>query len=472
MAFESLTNRLTTAFKKITGQGKLTEKNMEVMLKEVRKSLLEADVNYKVVKDFINKIKEEALGEEVLSALKPDQMVLKIVRQNLVELLGSETATLNIQPNGLTKIMMVGLQGSGKTTASAKIASYLMRKEHKKVLLVACDLVRPAAIEQLKTLGEQIGCEVYSEGIEQDVLTTVKNGEAYALEHNYDVVIFDTAGRLHIDDALMHELEQVKEIVKPNEILLTVDAMTGQDIVNVAQGFNDQLKVTGLVVTKLDGDARGGGILSVKSMTGVPVKFCGIGEKIEDLDVFHPDRMADRILGMGDLLTLIEQAEEKMDKELAEKSGKRMLKGEFDLNDMMVQLDQLSRMGSMKKLLKMIPGMNGLAEQVDEAQADGQMKKIRALLSSMTEYERENPSCINQSRKQRITKGSGTNINDLNKLLTQFNQMKSMMQAMNQMNSKGMPNMKMMQKMQQGMMNGKRVKGGGGKFQSKLKKRR
>lgn len=472
MAFESLTTRLTGALKKITGQGKLTEKNMEDMLKEVRMSLLEADVNYKVVKDFINSIKEKALGEEVLSALKPDQMVLKIVREELVKLLGSEQADINYNNNGLTSVMMVGLQGSGKTTASAKIAYLLKRKKAKKVLLAACDIIRPAAIEQLKTLGQSIDVEVYSEGVEVDAVTTAKHAYEYALNNGFDLVLFDTAGRLHIDEALMQELEEIKQIVKPHEILLTVDAMTGQDIVNVAEGFNNQLHVTGLVVTKLDGDARGGGVLSVKAMSGVPVKFCGIGEKVEDLDIFYPDRMADRILGMGDLLTLIEQAEEKMDKEASERSGKRLLSGKFDLNDMMVQFDQISRMGSMKKLLKMIPGMGQLAEQVDEAQADGQMTKIKAMLSSMTNYERENPSCIQASRKQRIAKGSGTSVGDVNKLLTQYNQMQKMMQAMNQMQKGGMPNMQMMKKMQQQAAMGKRVKGGGGKFQSKLKKRR
>lgn len=468
MAFESLTNRLNKAFKNISGKGRLTEKNMDDMLKEVRMSLLEADVNYTVVKNFIADIKTKAMGEEVLSALNPDQMVLKIVRDELVSLLGTNEEKINFKDSGLTSVMMVGLQGTGKTTASAKIANLLKKKQNKKVLLAACDIIRPAAIEQLQTLGRAIDVEVYSDGVTVDALTTATRAYAYAKDNGFDIVVFDTAGRLHIDEELMLELKKIKDIVKPDDILLTVDAMTGQDIVNVAQSFHDQLAVTGLVLTKLDGDARGGGILSVRAMTHVPVKFTGIGEKIDDLDIFYPERMADRILGMGDLLTLLEQAEEKMDKEVAEKSSKRVMSGNFDLNDMKVQLEQVNKMGSMQKIMKMIPGMGSMADQMDQAKTDGNLKRTQAILSSMTDYERKNPNEIRSSRKQRIAKGSGTQVSDVNKLLTQYERTKVMMKQMAAMGGK--PNMQMMQQMQNGTM--PRVKGGSGKFQSKLKKRR
>ncbi|MDF9823925.1 signal recognition particle subunit SRP54 [Breznakia sp. PF5-3] len=467
--FDSLTNRLNKAFKNITGKGKLSEKNMDDMLKEVRMSLLEADVNYKVVKDFIANIKEKALGTEVMDSLDPSQMVVKVVRDELVSLLGESESPLNFKEEGITTIMMVGLQGTGKTTASAKISNVLVKKKNRKILLAACDVVRPAAIEQLQTLGKEINVEVYSEGIEVDALTTAKNALQYAKDHAYDTVLFDTAGRLHIDEQLMQELEDIKKVVKPDDILLTVDAMTGQDIVNVAQSFHERLDVTGLVLTKLDGDARGGGILSVRAITNVPVKFVGLGEKIDDLDIFYPDRMAERILGMGDLMTLIEQAEAKMDKDAAEKSAQRMMDGKFDLNDMLVQLEQVNKMGSISKIMKLIPGMGQMAGNMDELKTDNKLKSSKAMLQSMTAYEREHPDVIRSSRKKRIAMGSGTQISDVNRLLSQFEKTKQMMVQMARMQQNGsMPDMNALANpnAMQPQMGGKK------KFKSKLKKRR
>ena len=447
MAFESLSDRLTKAFKNITGKGKLTEKNMNDMLREVRMSLLEADVNYGVVKDFIARIKEKALGEEILGSLNPGQMVVKIVHDEIVDLLGSEDAPINYKANGITTIMMVGLQGTGKTTASAKIANVMQKKQARKPLLVACDVVRPAAIEQLKTLGKSIGVEVFSLGIETKALDTAKAAMEYAREHGYDTVLLDTAGRLHIDDALMQELADIKSFVQPDDILLTVDAMTGQDIVNVASSFHEQLQVSGLVVTKLDGDSRGGGVLSVRSITGVPVKFVGLGEKIEDLDVFHPSRMADRILGMGDIMSLVEQAQEKMDIEAANKTANRMMSGSFTLNDMLMQFQQMKKMGSLGNLMKMIPGMNQFAGQIDEAKADDKMKKNEAIILSMTPEERENPDIMRASRKNRVANGSGTTVADVNRLLNDYNKMKTMMKQMGNLSKGGMPAMGNMSKL-------------------------
>ena len=470
--FDSLTNRLNKAFKNITGKGKLSEKNMDDMLQEVRMSLLEADVNYRVVKDFITNIKEKAMGTEVLEALDPSQMVVKVVRDELVALLGDSETSLHFKEDAITTIMMVGLQGTGKTTASAKIANLLKKKNSRNVLLVACDVIRPAAIEQLQTLGKQIDVEVYSEGVEVDALTTAKNAYQYAQDHGFDTVLFDTAGRLHIDDLLMQELQDIKQVVKPDDILLTVDAMTGQDIVNVAQSFHEMLQVSGLVLTKLDGDARGGGILSVRAITHVPVMFVGLGEKIEDLDIFYPDRMAERILGMGDLMTLIEQAEEKMDKEATEKSAQRMMSGKFDLNDMLVQLEQVSKMGSLSKIMKLIPGMNQMASNMDEVKTNDKLKYTKAMIQSMTPYERENPDVIRSGRKRRIAAGSGTQVSDINRLLSQFEKTRQMMKQMSMMQQGGsLPNMDDFSNMQQGgmmppnMMPKK-------KFVSKLKKRR
>ncbi len=442
MSFESLTNRLNKAFRDITGKGKLTEKNMNDMLREVRMSLLEADVNYQVVKEFIEKVKTKALGMDVMSSLNPSQMVVKIVHEEIVELLGTEEATINFKPSGITTIMMVGLQGTGKTTAAAKIANVLKKKKSRKPLLVACDIIRPAAIEQLKTLGASIGVEVYSEGADVPALTQAKNAMAYAKANGFDTVLFDTAGRLHIDEELMNELAEIKAEVKPDDILLTVDAMTGQDIVTVAQSFNEQLAVTGLVLTKLDGDSRGGGILSVRSITQVPVKFVGQGEKVEDLDIFYPQRMADRILGMGDIMTFIEQAQEKLDIQEQTKAANRMMSGKFTLDDMLMQIRQMNKLGSLGGIMKMIPGMSQLAGQIDEAKAEGQMKKTEAIILSMTREERENPDILRASRKSRIAKGSGTQVADINRLIKQFEQTKQMMKMMGNMGKGGkMPNM-------------------------------
>ena len=462
MAFESLSERLGKAFKNITGKGKLTEKNMNDMLREVRMSLLEADVNYRVVKDFIERVKEKALGQEVMSSLNPSQMVVKIVHEEILHSLGDEDAPIQYKSSGITTVMMVGLQGTGKTTAAAKIANVMKKKQGRKPLLVACDLVRPAAIDQLKILGESVGVEVFSLGIETKAVETAKQGLAYAKEHGYDTVIFDTAGRLHIDEELMQELSDMKALVQPDDILLTVDAMTGQDIVNVATSFHEQLQVTGLVVTKLDGDSRGGGVLSVRTITNVPVKFVGLGEKVEDLDVFHPDRMADRILGMGDILSLVEQAQEKMDVEATTKAANRMMSGKFTLTDMLVQYEQIEKMGSLGGIMKMLPGMNQFAGQIDEAKAGNKMKKSKAIIQSMTPEERENPSILKASRKSRIAKGSGTSVADVNRCISEFEKMKQVMKQMSALTKGGgMPNfgglgaMKQMRAMSK-MMSGKK----------------
>lgn len=442
MAFENLSERLGKAFKNITGKGKLTEKNMNDMLREVRMSLLEADVNYGVVKDFISRIKEKAMGQEVLTSLNPGQMVVKIVHDEIVALLGTEDAPVNYKKSGITTIMMVGLQGTGKTTASAKIANLMKKKQGRNPLLVACDVIRPAAIDQLKTLGESIGVEVFSLGVETKALETAKQAMVYAKENGYDIVLFDTAGRLHIDDELMQELSDIKAYVQPDDILLTVDAMTGQDIVNVASSFHEQLEVSGLVLTKLDGDSRGGGILSVRAITNVPVKFVGLGEKIEDLDVFHPDRMADRILGMGDIMSLVEKAQEKMDMEATTKSTNRMMSGEFTLTDMLVQYEQIEKMGSLGGMMKLLPGMGQLAGQIDEAKADNKIKKSKAIIQSMTPEERENPNILRASRKNRIAKGSGVSVADVNRCLNEFEKMKQVMKQFSSLAKGGkMPNL-------------------------------
>ncbi|MEG0505956.1 MAG: signal recognition particle protein [Longicatena sp.] len=462
MAFESLSERLNKAFKNITGKGKLSEKNMNDMLREVRMSLLEADVNYGVVKDFIARVKEQSLGEDVMTSLNPGQMVVKIVHDEIVDLLGSKDAPINYQASGITTVMMVGLQGTGKTTAAAKIANVMKKKQSRNPLLVACDVIRPAAIEQLQTLGASIGVEVFSLGVETKALETAKKAMAYATEKGYDTIIFDTAGRLHIDEELMQELADIKAFVNPSDILLTVDAMTGQDIVNVATSFHEQLVVSGLVLTKLDGDSRGGGILSVRSITQVPVKFVGLGEKIDDLDVFHPERMADRILGMGDIMSLVEQAQDKMDIEASTKSANNMMSGKFTLNDMLVQFQQIKKMGSLGGMMKLIPGMGQMAGQMDEAKADNKLKKSEAIILSMTPEERENPDILRASRKNRIAKGSGTNVADVNRTISDFEKMKQMMKQMGSMSKSGkMPNMTGMGGMKNMRNMSKMMRGGG-----------
>ena len=469
MAFESLSDRLTKAIRNISGQGKLTEKNMNDMLKEVRMSLLEADVNYGVVKDFVNNVKEKALGQEVYESLNPSQMVVKIVRDEIQELLGQEDAQIHFKKQGMTTMMMVGLQGTGKTTASAKIAKYCKDKLKRRVLLVACDVVRPAAIEQLQTLGKDIDVEVFSLGAQVGAVETAKKALKYAEDRQKDLVIFDTAGRLHIDQALMQELSEMKAIVQPDEILLTVDAMTGQDIITVAQDFNNQLSITGLIVTKLDGDARGGGLLSVRSITKVPVLFVSNGEKVDDLEAFHPDRMANRILGMGDVLTLVEQAQEKMDMEVQQKTAERMQLGIFTFNDMLAQFGQMKKMGSFQNMLKMVPGLGKMAKKVDNDQMNATVKQSEAIIQSMTPYERDHPDCLKASRKNRIAKGAGVKVMDVNKLIKQLEQMQMMTRMMAGGN---MPNLSALQNMQRGGGLAGASKHAGSKKQKKKRKKK
>ena len=440
MAFDSLSERLNGALRTISGKGKLTDKNMEDMLKEIRLALLEADVNYKVVKDFLVRVKEKSLGEEVIKSVDPGQMVVKIVHDEIVELLGSNEAKLNFKDSGISVIMLVGLQGTGKTTSIAKIANITKNKLNRNAMLIAADVIRPAAIEQLQTLGKAIDVEVFSQGVETSALDTVKNGLAYAKQKGYDTVFIDTAGRLHIDEALMQELKDIEAYAMPDEILLTVDAMTGQDIVTVAKSFNESLNITGLVVTKFDGDSRGGGVLSVKAITNVPIKFVGQGEKIEDMDIFYPDRMADRILGMGDIVSLVEKAQEKMDLEASEKAAKRMMEGQFTLEDMLVQFEQIQKMGPLSGIMKMIPGINQYANMISDEDSEKQMKRTKAIIQSMTPYERSHPETLRSSMKRRIANGSGTTVNDVNKLLNQFDKMKTMMNAMASLNKKGKMN--------------------------------
>lgn len=451
MAFESLTERLNKAFKNISGQGKLTEKNMDDMLREVRLALLEADVNYKIVKDFLVNVKDKAVGQEVYTSLNPSQMVVKIVHDELVALLGEKEAPLNFKESGMTVVMMVGLQGTGKTTSVGKITSLLKRKYNKHPMLIAADVIRPAAIEQLQTLGKEVGAEVFSLGIETPAVETVRQGLARAKESGADIVFIDTAGRLHIDDELMEELAQIKEIAKPDDILLTVDAMTGQDIINVAQAFHEKLNVTGLVVTKLDGDSRGGGVLSVRSITQVPVKFIGLGEKMEDLDVFYPDRMADRILGMGDIMTLVEQAQEKMDLEQSEKSARKMMEGTFTLDDMLQQVEQVQKLGSLGGIMKMIPGLNQFASQMDDEKTTRQMNRSKAIIRSMTKEERQDPGILRASRKKRIAAGSGTTVQEVNALVNQFEKTRQMMKQMAQLQKGGKMNMNALMGQKKGM---------------------
>lgn len=427
MAFELLGDKLQAIVKKVKGQTKLTEQNMEEMIKEIRISLLEADVNYKVVKEFTNNVKEKAIGQDVLSTLSPGQMILKIIKEELVNLLGEENDALNI--TGLTCIMMVGLQGSGKTTTSAKIANLLRKKQNKKPLLVGLDVYRPAAIDQLITLGKTINVDVFYDKESKDVVDIANRALMYARENGHDLIIYDTAGRLHIDEELMQELKDVSASIKPKEVLLVVDAMSGQDSVNVAREFNDKLRITGLVMSKLDGDARGGAALSIKHLTGIPIKFSGIGEKIEDIEIFYPERMAERILGMGDVLTLIEKAEEAIDEKEAKKTVNKMMSGNFTLDDMLVQMEQINKLGSMKGIMKFIPGMPKVSdEQMEQAQI--QLKKTKAVISSMTKEERIHPEILKANRKIRIAKGSGTQASDVNRVLNQHEKMKEMMKQM------------------------------------------
>ena len=431
--FESLGERLQNAVHKIKGYGKITEENISEMMREIRLALLEADVNYKVVKEFINNVKEKALGEEVQKSLKPGELFVKIVKDELVELLGGEKKDLNLNGNP-AKLMLVGLQGSGKTTTIAKLANMLRKKYHKKPLLVACDVYRPAAIDQLKQLGKQLNIEVYDEGNNNPVDIS-NNALKYAKENNYDYVLIDTAGRLHIDETLMDELENIQKSIMPDETILVVDSMTGQDAINVIEGFNNKLKLTGAILTKLDGDTRGGVALSVRHLTNVPIKFIGVSEKLDGLEEFYPDRMATRILGMGDIMSMIEKAESVIDEKEAMETAKKMQQGKFDLEDFLTQLNQIKKLGPLENLLKLIPGASKMGlNKVKINPKD--MAHIEAIVLSMTPYERRHPEVLKASRKVRIAKGSGRSVEEVNKLLKQFEEMKKMMKMMKNGNLK------------------------------------
>ena len=429
MAFEGLTAKLNAAFKKLRGKGRLTESDIKEAMREIRLALLEADVSYKVVKDFVKSVSERCVGKDVLESLTPAQMIVKIVNEELIALMGSENQRITISPKSPTVVMLVGLQGAGKTTNGAKLAG-LFKKQGKRPLLVACDIYRPAAIKQLEVVGGQLDIPVFQMGQENPV-KIAKAAIRHAQQHGNDMVFLDTAGRLHVDEALMNELKAIKAEVEPSEILLVVDAMTGQDAVNAAQSFNEWLDIDGVMLTKLDGDARGGAALSVKAVTGKPIKFIGTGEKLDMIEPFHPERMASRILGMGDVLTLIEKAEQALDQKKAAELEQKMRQNKFTLADFYDQLLQIKSMGSMQDLLGMIPGMGSLKNvQVDEKAT----VRIEAIIQSMTPYERENPSCLNSSRKRRIALGCGQKVEDINRLLKQFEQMQ---QLMKQMNGKG-----------------------------------
>ena len=426
LAFEGLSDRLESAFKNLRSKGSLTESDVRSAMREVRMALLEADVNYKVAKDFTNTVTEKAIGEKVMESLTPSQMVIKIVKEELVSLMGGTKSRLAYANHPPTVILMCGLQGSGKTTHCAKLA-LMLKKDNHRPLLVACDIYRPAAIRQLQVVGEQVGAPVFEMG-QSNPVTIAKEAIAHAKEHGYDYVILDTAGRLHVDEELMNELKAVKAEAKPHEILLVVDAMTGQDAVNVATSFDEALGIDGLILTKLDGDTRGGAALSARAVTGKPIKFVGTGEKLENLDVFHPDRMASRILGMGDVLSLIEKAEMAIDEKKAEELEKKLLQNKFDLNDLLDQFEQIRKMGSLQDILGMLPGIGNKAKdiEIDERQFD----RTKAIILSMTAKERANPDIINPSRKKRIAAGCGQNIEDVNKLLSQFRQMQKMFKQM------------------------------------------
>ncbi|MDM5316558.1 signal recognition particle protein [Fictibacillus sp. b24] len=442
MAFEGLADRLQNTLQKIRGKGKVNEADVKEMMREVRLALLEADVNFKVVKDFVKKVSERAVGQEVLKSLTPGQQVVKVVNDELTTLMGGEQSKIAVSNRPPTVIMMVGLQGAGKTTTTGKLANHLRKKQNRKPLLAAADIYRPAAIKQLETVGKQLDIPVFQMGDQVSPVKIAESAIAKAKEDHHDYVIIDTAGRLHIDETLMDELKQVKETAKPDEIFLVVDAMTGQDAVNVAQSFNDALGITGVVLTKLDGDTRGGAALSIKAVTGLPIKFVGLGEKMDAIEAFHPDRMASRILGMGDMLTLIEKAQSSVDEEKARDLQKKMRDMSFTFDDFLDQMGQVRNLGPLDEILGMLPGANkmkGLKNvQIDEKQ----IGHVEAIIRSMTLHEREQPEIINASRKRRIAKGSGRTVQEVNRLIKQFEDMKKMMKQMS------------------GMMNGKKKKGG------------
>ena len=431
--FESLGDRLQNALQKMKGYGKITEENVSDMMREIRLALLEADVNYTVVKEFTNNVKEKALGEEVKKSLKPGEVFVKIVKDELTELLGGEQEPLNLGGNPAI-LMLVGLQGSGKTTTIGKLANLLRKKHSKKPLLVACDVYRPAAIDQLKQIGKQLNIEVYDEG-KKNPVDIAEHAIAYAKENKYDYVLIDTAGRLHIDEDLMQELDNIKNKVNPKEVLLVLDSMMGQDAINVIKGFNEKLPLTGVVLTKLDGDTRGGVALSVRHLTNVPIKFIGTSEKMDGLELFDPERMAGRILGMGDIISLVEKVESEIDEKEAEKTAKKIQSGKFDLEDFLVQMKQIKKLGPLENLIKLIPGASKMG--LNNVQIDPkQMAHIEAIVLSMTPKERRNPDIIKASRKTRIAKGCGLSVQEVNKLLTQFEQMKKMMKQMSNGNMK------------------------------------
>jgi signal recognition particle subunit SRP54 len=437
--FDSLSSKLEKAFKTLKGQGKITEINVASTIKEIRKALIDADVNYKVAKTVTDSIKEKAFGREVLIAVSPGQLLVKITSEELTALMGFEKSDISLKGDPAI-ILIAGLQGSGKTTFSGKLANYL-KKQGRQVLLVACDIYRPAAIDQLKVLGEQVGVEVYAEPENKNAVKIAENAIKYAKANGKKIVIVDTAGRLAIDEAMMKEIAEVKKSISPSETLFVVDSMTGQDAVNTAKTFNDRLNFDGVVLTKLDGDSRGGAALSIKSVVEKPIKFISTGEKMDALDVFYPDRMAQRILGMGDVVSLVERAQQVFDEDEAKRINQKLRKNQFNFNDFLSQLQQIKKMGSIKDLMGMLPGMNKMMKDVEID--DNAFKPIEAIINSMTLYERENPDVISGSRRKRIADGSGTSIQQVNNLLKQFEDMRKMMKTMNKMGGKGLPNMKM-----------------------------
>lgn len=424
--FESLSERLERSFKILKGEGRITEVNVAETLKDVRKALLNADVNYKVAKTFTDTVKNKAIGQNVLTSIHPSQLMIKIVHDELTALMGGETAEINYEGHPAV-ILMSGLQGSGKTTFSSKLANYLKKKKNRNPLLVACDVYRPAAIDQLKVLGEQIGVPVYSEPESKNPVQIAENAIKEAKKQGYNLVIIDTAGRLAIDEAMMKEIAAIKEAINPDEILFVVDSMTGQDAVNTAKEFNDRLDFTGVVLTKLDGDTRGGAALSIRTVVNKPIKFIGTGEKMEAIDLFHPNRMADRILGMGDVVSLVERAQEQFDEEQAKKLQRKLASNQFDFNDFLAQIEQIKKMGNIKDLMAMIPGMSKAIKDIDID--DNAFKSVEAIIHSMTPKERANPDIINQSRRERIARGSGTTLQEVNRLMKQFEQIRKAMKT-------------------------------------------
>ncbi|ALC91006.1 signal recognition particle [Bacillus sp. FJAT-18017] len=437
MAFEGLADRLQNTMQRIRGKGKVNEADVKEMMREVRLALLEADVNFKVVKEFVKKVSERAVGQEVMKSLTPGQQVIKVVKEELTNLMGGEQSKIAVSSRPPTIIMMVGLQGAGKTTTTGKLALLLRKKYNRKPLLVAADIYRPAAIKQLETLGKQLDMPVFSLGDQVSPVEIARQAIAKAKEDHHDYVLIDTAGRLHVDEALMDELKDIKELTKPNEIFLVVDAMTGQDAVNVAQSFNEQLGLTGVVLTKLDGDTRGGAALSIRSVTNTPIKFVGMGEKMDALEAFHPERMASRILGMGDVMSLIEKAQANVDEEKAKELEQKMRTATFTLDDFLDQLGQVRKMGPLEDILKMLPGANKIKGLDSVSIDEKQIGHVEAIIQSMTTKEKEHPEIINSNRKRRIAKGSGRTVPEVNRLLKQFEDMKKMMKQMTNMQQKG-----------------------------------